>query len=652
MTAVQTGFPARDEGVDQQLRCQADSLSAVLAASVDHIYVLDKTGRYRYVSLGGANVVGLEPAEMIGKHWRDLGLPAEIMQPFDAQRQRAIETGEPHRHEVVFRDHLGADHYYEYNIAPVRGRDGQIDGVVVISRDNTERKRTEDALRETDAILRSFYDTVPVMMGVVEVTGDDIRQLTCNTAACHFFGVAAGSLAGRSAREMGASPEYLAHWIAHYQESERTGQPVRFEYQHPTPGGPRWLSAIAYCIERLSADCSRCSYVAEDITERKRVEAALLEADRRKDEFLATLAHELRNPLAPLRNSLQILKMPRVDAATAERSREVMERQVQHLMRLVDDLLDVSRAMRGKVELCKQPVELAAIVGRAVETAQPLIDAQRHHLDISLPDDALLIDADAVRLSQAVCNLLTNAAKYTEAGGHIRLSAWQEGGTAVLTVRDDGIGIAPDVLPHIFELFVQADHSTTKAQGGLGIGLTLVRNLVEMHGGTVEAHSAGLGQGTEMIVRLPLCSEKLLRSTEPSSEGPPKAAEPAAGHRLMIVDDNKDGALSLAVLLQLRGHEVEVAHDGPSALELGKRFRPALIFLDIGMPKMDGFEVARRMRETPGLEKTVLVALTGWGQQGDRRRTAEAGFHHHLVKPLEPGALAKILAGLNEQGPA
>jgi PAS domain S-box-containing protein len=394
----------------------------------------------------------------------------------------------------------------------------------------------------------------------------------------------------------------------------------------------------------LAADLANRAGVAVENT---RLYQSLRDADRRKDEFLATLAHELRNPLAPIRNSLQILKMPRVDAKTVERSREMMERQVHHLVRLVDDLLDVSRVMRGKIELRKEAVELATVVARAVETAQPLIDAQRHQLGVSLPDESLPLDADPVRLAQVVGNLLTNAAKYTEPNGHIWLTARREGGEAVLRVRDDGIGIAPEVLPHVFDLFVQVDHAATRSQGGLGIGLTLVKNLVGMHRGTVEARSAGLGRGCEFVVRLPLTARKHGGPGEADGgECPRSRPSPTPGLRLLVVDDNRDAADSLAVLLRLQGHEVRVVHDGAAAMTVAPSYRPDVVFLDLGMPGMDGYEVARRLRKTPGLEKTVLAALTGWGQQEDRRRTAEAGFDHHLVKPPEPKAVEGLLADL------
>ena len=373
---------------------------------------------------------------------------------------------------------------------------------------------------------------------------------------------------------------------------------------------------------------------------------ALRETDRRKDEFLATLAHELRNPLAPIRNALQILKMPRVDADTVGRSRDMMERQVDQLVRLVDDLLDVSRVMRGKIELRRERVELATVVARAVETVQPLVDAQGHHLSVSLPSESLPIDADPVRLAQVVGNLLTNAAKYTDPHGRIGLTAEREGDLAVLRVRDTGIGIAPQMLPRIFELFVQVDHASTKAQGGLGIGLTLVKNLVEMHNGTVEARSEGLGKGSEFVVKLPLVAHEV-GSDQGGETGQQVIPPPAAsGYHLLVVDDNHDAADSLAMLLKLQGHEVRVSFSGMAALEMTKTYTPDVVFLDIGMPGMDGYEVARRMRQQPGLEKVVLAALTGWGQKEDRRRTAEAGFNHHLVKPPEPKTVEAVLADL------
>jgi PAS domain S-box-containing protein len=420
-----------------------------------------------------------------------------------------------------------------------------------------------------------------------------------------------------------------------------------------------WANVVITALRDESGYLRGFSKITRDMTERKKAEESARrlvaettarglaeENERRKDEFLATLAHELRNPLAAIRNSLQVLKMPRLDAPAAQQTREMMERQVHHLVRLVDDLLDVSRVMRGKIELRKELVELATVIARAVETAKPLIETQGHELSISVPAESLLVDADPVRLAQVIGNLLTNSARYSEPNGQIWLSARQEGEQAVLTVRDAGIGIAPDMLPHVFELFVQADHSTSKAHGGLGIGLTLVKNLVEMHGGNVEASSAGLGQGCEFVVRLPLQKQA---SPTIQEDIVPRPETTSAGHRLLVVDDNQDAALTLAMLLRLSGHEVQVAHRGARALEIAASFQPDLVFLDLGMPGMDGYQVARKMREIPGMEKAVLAALTGWGQKEDLRRTAEAGFDHHLVKPPEPELLEDLLGSLAKE---
>ncbi len=303
--------------------------------------------------------------------------------------------------------------------------------------------------------------------------------------------------------------------------------------------------------------------------------------------------------------------------------------------------------MRGKIELRHERVELASVVARAVETVQPLVDAQRHALNVQLPSESLAVNVDPVRLTQVIGNLLTTAAKYTEPEGHLRLTAAREGDMAVLRVIDDGIGIAPEMHRHIFDLFVQVDHASTRTQGGLGIGLTLVKNLVEMHGGTVEAHSEGLGRGSEFVVRLPIAEPH-------ASTDWPEAAHMthpvvASGHRLLVVDDNRDAAESLGMLFTLQGHEVRIAHSGAEALEITATYVPDLIFLDIGMPGMDGHEVARRIRRQPGLQHVVLAALTGWGQQEDRRRTAEAGFDHHLVKPPTPAAVEEVLADLKRR---
>jgi signal transduction histidine kinase len=391
--------------------------------------------------------------------------------------------------------------------------------------------------------------------------------------------------------------------------------------------------------------------VAEDLAHRAgnamenaRLYGEVREADRRKDEFLAMLAHELRNPLAPIRNALHIMKQPGADGAVVGQMRELMERQVQHMTRMVDDLLDVSRITRGKIDLRKEVVDLASVVDRTVETARPLFEDRGHELTVDLPPEPVRLEADPTRLEQVLANLLNNAAKYTDHGGHIWLSARQEGGELVLRVKDTGVGIPADMLPRIFEPFVQSDRVLHHSQGGLGIGLTLVRRLVEMHGGTVTAHSEGPGKGTAVIVRLPALSPK---QPIPGARAAGEGSEPvgaAPQRRILVVDDNVDAAESLAMLLRMEGHDVRVAHDGSAALAAVEADPPDLMFLDIGMPVMNGYDVAQRLRQWPGLEHLLLVAMTGWGQEEDRRRSQEAGFDHHLVKPVEPDALHQLLA--------
>ena len=508
-----------------------------------------------------------------------------------------------------------------------------------------ELGRANAALKESEEKLRLLADTIPQLAWMARPDGSIFWY---NRRWYEYTGTTPEQMDGWGWQSV-HDPEVLPRVLERWKGSIASGEP--FDMVFPLKGANEEFRPFLTRVNPLRDEEGRILYwfgTNTDISDIKRMEEALRDADRRKDEFLATLAHELRNPLAPIRNSLQILKMPRVDSATVQKVRDMMERQVHHLVRLVDDLLDVSRVMRGKIELRKERVELASVVARAVETAQALIGVQGHQLNISLPPESLLVDADPVRLAQVIGNLLTNSAKYTEANGHIWLSGRRERGDVVLRVRDDGIGIAPDMLPHVFELFMQVDHASTKAQGGLGIGLTLVKNLVELHGGTVKAHSAGLGKGCEFVVRLPLLVQEGQEPSEKESGEQWQDNTTPLGHRLLVVDDNHDAAISLSVLLRLQGHEVRVAHDGPSALEIATTFRPDIIFLDIGMPGMDGYQVARRLRQQPGLEKVVLAALTGWGQQEDRRRSAEAGFDHHLVKPPEPEVVQRLLADLGQ----
>jgi signal transduction histidine kinase/ActR/RegA family two-component response regulator len=374
-------------------------------------------------------------------------------------------------------------------------------------------------------------------------------------------------------------------------------------------------------------------------------------ADRQKNEFLSMLAHELRNPLAPIRSAVDVLRMGQHQDANVVWAQEVIDRQVTHLVKLVDELLDVSRITRGKIRLELATLDLAQVVRTAVETSQPLVVAARHQLTVSLPPGAIWIDADEARLSQVLANLLNNAAKYTPPGGSIRLTAARENGEAVIRVRDSGVGIAPEMLPRVFELFQQVEQSLDRSQGGLGIGLTLSRRLVEMHGGQIEAHSEGPGRGSEFLVRFPLASPP---SAAPGDTDAPVVEGAGGGdaRRVLVVDDNVDAAGSLARLLQLRSHVVHLAHDGEAALLAVERFRPEVVLLDLGLPRINGYEVARRLRDAEGDRKLLLIAVSGYGSDANRVQAVEAGFDCYFVKPLDVDRLFQALADGNANQPA
>jgi two-component system, sensor histidine kinase len=372
-------------------------------------------------------------------------------------------------------------------------------------------------------------------------------------------------------------------------------------------------------------------------------EAALREADRRKDLFLATLAHELRNPLAPIRTAAQILASPKLALPQLHWAQNVIHRQVGHMALLLDDLLDIARITQGKLELKKTRVTLTDVVDSAVEAARPLIDSKQHQFTVTLPSEKLTFEADELRLSQVLSNLLTNAAKYTDPAGHIALAGTVQDGTLCLSVKDDGIGLSSEALTRIFEMFSQVESATIRSEGGLGIGLALVKGLLDLHGGTIEARSDGPGHGSEFTVRLPFDDPPSLKPAAPG--GPPAAT---AAHRVMVADDNKDAADSLAMLLELAGHEVRVACGGRAALSLAQTFRPDVAIIDIGMPDLNGYEVARQLRREAWGAGIALVALTGWGRDDDRQQASDAGFDRHLTKPVDPETIDRLLTALND----
>ncbi len=383
---------------------------------------------------------------------------------------------------------------------------------------------------------------------------------------------------------------------------------------------------------------------ARDVTERKQAAESLKEVAHRKDEFLATLAHELRNPLAPVRTAVEFMRMKGSPDPELQWARDVIDRQTRTMTRLIDDLMDLSRINQGKIELKREQVELAKIVHGAVETSRPLIEEMGHELTVTLPPGTMIVDADLTRLAQVFMNLVNNAAKYTERGGRIELGAEVQGSDVVVSVKDTGIGIPADKLPTIFEMFSQVQGALSRSQGGRGIGLCLVKRLVEMHGGSVEARSEGPGKGCEFIVRLPIVVERTYarKAIDDSDK-----ATPTSDLRILVVDDNKDAAETLAILLKVMGNTVRTAHDGEEAVAAAREFRPHVVLCDIGMPKLNGFEACRLMKHQAWDKTMILIAITGWGQDDDKRKAHEAGFDHHLIKPVDTQALMELLAGLD-----
>ncbi len=509
-----------------------------------------------------------------------------------------------------------------------------------------ERVRAESALRTSEERLRTLFGTMDEGFCVIDIEFDpagraiDYQIDVMNPAFEEHTGMQ--GLAGKSIRQ--TVPALEEFWFETYGRVASTGETARFVHQAGPMGG-RWFDVSAF---RLGGDGSnKVGILFRDITarkhadaERERLVSQLRDQDRRKDEFLATLAHELRNPLAPIRNGLQLIRLAGADE-TIEHARSMMERQLAQLVRLVDDLLDMNRVTTGKLELRRERVELSAVVAAALETSRLLIEQAGHELSVDLPDESIFVDGDPVRLAQAVSNLLTNSAKYTHQGGRIRLSVARDDAMVTLTVADDGIGIPADMLETVFEMFTQVDRSLEKTTGGLGIGLSLVKGLVEMHGGTIVARSEGEGRGSEFVMRLPVAEFRTDVSAPGNADG--NMAAPVGPRRILIVDDNIDSADSLGELLEVMGNEVRTVYDGAAAVETARAFRPCVVLCDIGMPVLNGYDTARRIRAEAWSKDTVLVAVTGWGQDGDLEKSAEAGFDHHLVKPVELATLMKLL---------
>jgi PAS domain S-box-containing protein len=625
-----------------------------------------------YINAAGERILGRQRADVLGKTWHQ-AFPHAVGNPVDLMYQRVMRTRTPERMEYYY------PHYrlwMEISASPVKSG-----GVGVYFRDITDR----ETLREIGRTLAADLDLERVVQAVTDAateasgakfgaffynvkneSGESYTLYTISGVPREEFAkfpmprntaIFAPTFNGTGivrSDDITRDPRYGKN--APHQGMPKGHLPVRSYLAVPVISrsgevigglffGHEQTGVFTERAERLVGGIASQAAIAMDNARLYRAEqeaaVKLREADRRKDEFLATLAHELRNPLAPIRTGLHLLRIAQPGSENAEQARAMMERQLTHLIRLVDDLLEVSRISRGKIDLRRAPLELATVVLSAVETTRPAIEAGRHKLDISLPARPLTVDADFVRLAQVLANLLNNAAKYTDPGGEISLAVRGEGGEAVISVRDNGVGIPAELLPRVFDMFAQVDRTLERAQGGLGIGLALAKSLVEMHGGTIQVESEGPGKGSEFIVRLPASA-----SAERPGAGdtPFRFVQARTRRRVLVVDDNVDAAQTLGLLLGEMGCEVQIAHGGAAAIEAARSGRPPqIVLLDISMPGVDGYKVVRQLRQDLAFRDVPFIAVTGLGREADRERAREAGFNEHLVKPVAPEALREIL---------
>ncbi len=667
-------------GALRPLAADDERFRHLVEASPGIVWAADAAGTVTYANQRLFEYTGLNPGRAAAD-WGRLALhPDDYPRRTEAWR-KAHEDGDAFEIEARMRRHDGVFRWFLLRAVPLKDAAGRVVEWFGSGTDIDERKRSEENLRflaEASVALGEIGDVestlkrvsqlaVPHFADWSEVTlrepGGNVRRLV----ATHWdpkkvkfaedlerrFPSGESGAAQRVIRE-GASifvPEVSDAMLRESASSREhldmvRALKLRSSICVPMRTNARTVGAIAFATSESGRvygefDLRTCEELARRAAialENAKLVQALKEADRRKDEFLAVLAHELRNPLAPVRNAIEILRATASTSPQLQWTHDVIDRQVRQLSRLVDDLLDVSRITSGKIELRRERVQLSAAVRIALEACRPLIERGGHELTVRTPRHPVWLDADLARVAQVLSNLLNNAAKYTRSGGHIWLTAERSGGMAVVRVRDNGLGIDPSMLTRIFDMFTQAGGSGAHSQGGLGIGLTLVRRLVELHGGCVEAHSDGIGRGSEFVVRLPV--SPVDAANDPQVKDAP--GEPQQKRRILVVDDNRDAADSLCMLLKARGHEVRVAYDGLEAVGAAVAFRPDVVLLDIGLPKLSGNEAARRIREARG-DEVLLIAVTGWGQEEDRRRALESGFDHHLTKPVDPAEITRII---------
>jgi PAS domain S-box-containing protein len=638
-------MPERPQRTDTEQT--EDRLRLLVESVTDYaIFMLDPDGTVASWNAGAVRIKGYKAAEIIGQHFSRF-YPAEAIaarwpeQELEAARKDGRFEDEGWR---VRKD--GTRFWANVVITALYDAGGELRGFGKVTRDLTERRKNEERLRTSEERFRLLVEGVrDYAIFMLDPQG---RVMSWNAGAEQIKGYKPDEIIGQHFSRF-YPPEAIARGWPDY-ELEVARAEGRFEDEGWRVRKDRslfWANVIIAALYGEDGRLRGYSKVTRDLTERKHVEA-LEEGRRQMTEFLAMLGHELRNPLAPIRNAVHVMARKKLDPAANEWCREVIDRQVSQLARLVDDLLDVTRITSGKIIIHKEAMDLNLAVERAVESSRPAIEARRQSLSLSLAESPVQVEGDMVRLSQAVLNLLNNAAKYTPEGGSIRCTVRRENGCAVVSVGDNGIGIPRNLLPKIFELFVQGDRSLDRAEGGLGVGLTLVDRLVRLHGGSVHAHSAGPGTGSEFIVRLPVfapAAAAAAGSTEP------RFTVPGHGRRVLVVEDNPDAADTLAAAVRGWGHQVQIACEGSSALRAARDFKPEAALLDIGLPIVNGYEVARQLKQLPGCEHILLIAVSGYAQEEDLQRSQEVGIRHHFAKPVDLDVLRELLAVEEEPGP-
>jgi len=618
---------------------EAELFRLLVENSTDYaVFIVSLDGRVLTWNPGAERVLGYQENEIIGRSSFILFTPEDQAAGIpEAELRTAITDGRASDDRWHARKD-GSRLWINGIMTLLREESGKPRACAKVMRDFTQAKLAADALRESESRLRVALEAAEMGTWLWRIPTD---EQILDDSLRRLMGL-------RLDEDVATLDDFLkavhaddaAHVRTEFERCLTHGGGFNVEFRVRWPDGRlHWLRDQGKIFYDDHGKPLFMTGACVDITERKHDEEELRKADQRKDEFLALLAHELRNPLAPLRNGLQIMRLAG-DKAIVEETQSMMDRQLSHMVRLIDDLLDISRLSQNKLHLQRSRVNLADVIGNSVESAGPIIDAAGQELSISLPEEEIFLDADLTRLAQLFSNLLTNSAKYTQQGGHIWLSAERRGDQVEVTVTDDGIGIPEAALAHIFDMFSQVDRTIERSTGGLGIGLALVKGIVEMHGGEVYASSEGPGRGSTFTVKLPVSHPQISKTNAaPKSDFGAKSN----GRKILVVDDNRDAANSLAAFLRLLGHHVEMAHDGAEAVAVAENFRPEVILMDVGMPKLNGYRATQQIRDQSWGRDIMIIALTGWGQETDRERSQEAGCDGHLVKPVDPGVLSKML---------